>query len=272
MPVFFRPFSYELPLTLESIGNNWIQEPVYRSTGFPLYHWLQTESGCGKIVVGGKEQDLKEGEGILIGPHIPHSYYRNAASWSTSFATFEGTLSSDIHKITGGEIIILVDAKRGKYFQKWIDRIIASHTAGQLDAATLSVECYDFFMHFAAIYKTDQVLEHPLYVQYVEPVIKEIELHYTDPVTVDLLASLVYITPQYLTRLFNRFTGSSVSTYLTSYRMNRAKELLIANPNLEIQHIYHRVGYSDVSHFISVFRQHTGTTPKQFRKLYGISR
>ena len=29
-------------------------------------------------------------------------------------------------------------------------------------------------------------------------------------------------------------------------------------------------GYRDVSYFISVFRQQTGTTPKQFRKLYGI--
>lgn len=271
MPIFFRPFSYELPLTLESIGNHWTQEPVYRPSGFHLYHWLQTETGCGKIIVEEKEWELKEGEGILIAPGVPHSYHKSAECWYTSFATFDGTLSADIDKITGKGPFVFVDAKRAKYYKKWIDRTIHAHMAGQLNAAILSTECYDFFMHFTIIYKADFIHEHPLYTQYIEPVIKEIELHYSDPVTVDSLAMHVYITPQYLTRLFKRFTGCSVYTYLTNYRINRAKELLIGKSNLEIQHIYHRVGYNDCSHFIAAFKQSTGTTPKQFRKLYGIS-
>lgn len=268
MPIFFRPFSYELPLTLDSIGNKWTQEPVYRQEGFPLYHWLQTESGCGRIYALETEWELRKGEGILIAPHIAHSYAPCAECWNTSFATFDGTLASDMHKVSGAEPVLFVDANRGKYHQKWVERMITAYTSGRLDAAGLSVECYDFFMHFTDIYKADQLHEHPLYLQYVEPVIKEIELKYSEPITVDSLALLVYITPQYLTRLFKRFLGCSVYTYLTNYRINRAKELLISHSNMEIQHIYHRVGYNDVSHFIAAFKQHTGITPKQFRKLY----
>ena len=53
-------------------------------------------------------------------------------------------------------------------------------------------------------------------------------------------------------------------------RISRAKELLIRRPYTTLDGIAALCGYRDVSYFISVFRQQTGTTPKQFRKLYGI--
>ena len=53
-------------------------------------------------------------------------------------------------------------------------------------------------------------------------------------------------------------------------RISRAKELLISRPYTTLDGIAALCGYRDVSYFISVFRQQTGTTPKQFRKLYGI--
>ena len=92
---------------------------------------------------------------------------------------------------------------------------------------------------------------------------QEIESHLSDPLNVDDLAEQLHITPQYLTRLFQRFVGSSVRSYISVLRIRRAKELLIDG-------IAALCGYRDVSYFISVFRQQTGTTPKQFRKLYGI--
>ena len=82
------------------------------------------------------------------------------------------------------------------------------------------------------------------------------------------LAGSVYVTPQYLSRLFRRFFGYSVYEYLTNYRMGKAKELLIGNPRLEVQHVAARVGYNDVSRFISVFKRLTGYTPLEFRRMY----
>ena len=84
------------------------------------------------------------------------------------------------------------------------------------------------------------------------------------------LAEQLHITPQYLTRLFQRFVGSSVRSYISVLRISRAKELLISRPYTTLDGIAALCGYRDVSYFISVFRQQTGTTPKQFRKLYGI--
>ena len=81
------------------------------------------------------------------------------------------------------------------------------------------------------------------------------------------LGRRVYISPQYLSRLFNRFLGCSAYEYLTIYRINKAKEYLLMNPRLEVQDIAHKVGFTDASHFISIFKKITGITPLGFRKL-----
>ena len=271
MPIFFKLSIQELPLTIDSIGNRWFQESISRPKGFPLYHWLQTESGQGTVTLAGEDIVLNPGEGILIAPHTPHRYRNNTKSWRTAFLTFGGTLANDIRKICGDASYLFIGTEEGQYFQEWIDRTLLSYQENRLDDLTLSVQCYEFLMHFSGIYRKHSQTEHPLYRQYVAPIIERIE---TDPAAVpdvDSLAREVHVSPQYLTRLFRRFTGYSAQNYITRFRINRAKELLVGKPYLQVQSISHMSGFHDVSYFISVFRRQTGTTPKQFRKNYGVN-
>ena len=241
MPIFFKPSASDFSLSADSIGNRWLQEPVVRPNGFPLYHWIQTERGKGLLTLEGQELLLKPGDGVLIAPHVPHEYRENDGSgmWFTSFLTF--------------------------------DRIIDSHfLKNDIDDAALSVGCFEFLTRLSQLRTGLSRTEHPLYLQYVRPAMQEIESHLSDPLNVDDLAEQLHITPQYLTRLFQRFVGSSVRSYISVLRISRAKELLISRPYTTLDGIAALCGYRDVSYFISVFRQQTGTTPKQFRKLYGI--
>ena len=220
MPIFFKPSASDFSLSADSIGNRWLQEPVVRPNGFPLYHWIQTERGEGLLTLEGQELLLKPGDGVLIAPHVPHEYRENDGSgmWFTSFLTFDGKLSDDLYKICAVSPYLFVPASEGAWFQEWIDRMIDSHfLKNDIDDAALSVGCFEF-----------------------------------------------------LTRLFQRFVGSSVRSYISVLRISRAKELLISRPYTTLDGIAALCGYRDVSYFISVFRQQTGTTPKQFRKLYGI--
>ena len=45
MPIYFYQTNQQLPLSLESIGNDWAQDDVARPDGYPYFHWLQTEQG-----------------------------------------------------------------------------------------------------------------------------------------------------------------------------------------------------------------------------------
>ena len=51
MPIFFKPSASDFSLSADSIGNRWLQEPVVRPNGFPLYHWIQTERGEGLLTL-----------------------------------------------------------------------------------------------------------------------------------------------------------------------------------------------------------------------------
>ena len=255
MPIFFKPSASDFSLSADSIGNRWLQEPVVRPNGFPLYHWIQTERSEGLLTLEGQELLLKPGDGM----------------WFTSFLTFDGKLSDDLYKICAVSPYLFVPAPEGAWFQEWIDRIIDSHfLKNDIDDAALSVGCFEFLTRLSQLRTGLSRTEHPLYLQYVRPAMQEIESHLSDPLNVDDLAEQLHITPQYLTRLFQRFVGSSVRSYISVLRISRAKELLISRPYTTLDGIAALCGYRDVSYFISVFRQQTGTTPKQFRKLYGI--
>ena len=104
MPIYFRNAPVREPFIYDSIGNHWLQDATSRPNGYPFYHYLQTESGCGRITIQGKSYLLHEQEGVLIAPSIRHSYlylFRN--SRRQYFQNPEQPADSFYHKRTMSE-------------------------------------------------------------------------------------------------------------------------------------------------------------------------
>lgn len=267
MPIYFRDTPVNEPFTFNSIGNHWTQESTIRPKGYPLYHYLQTETGIGNISIQGKHYKLKKGEGVLIAPFICHSYYGETDLWNTCFFTLTGTLESNIGKILGERPIIFTSKEQGTQISRFIKNAIKKYEHLPLDAKALSMDCYQLLIFFTDSISTRNFIHEPLYQRYVAPVLKEIESNYAEELTIQELSNMVYITPQYLTRLFQRFLGCSAYEYLTIWRINKAKEFLLTFPHAEVQEIARQSGFTDSSHFISMFKKITGLTPLAFRKL-----
>ena len=267
MPIIFRSAPFHEPFTFDSLGNHWLQDPVSRPNGYPFYHYLQTETGTGRVKAGGKTYLLREGEGILLAPFTRHSYSRESEDWYTLFASFTGTVESVLPRIMDNRAVILTGKDQGKRIAALIDDCMSLCGKHPLDERALSVNCYSILMSFVDGIHTGKREKDPLYRRYVAPVIEEIESSYSLDLSVEDLSRKVFITPQYLSRLFRRFLGCSTYEYLTSFRISRAKELLITDIRLEVQDISRQTGFSDPSHFIAVFRRITGMTPLEFRRL-----
>ena len=92
MGIYFGNHFGREPFQFDSVGNHWEQESVARPDGYPRYHYLQTESGCGIVSVKGEDILLEPGQGILLAPFVPHSYRAKQEGWITEFATFTGTM------------------------------------------------------------------------------------------------------------------------------------------------------------------------------------
>lgn len=79
----------------------------------------------------------------------------------------------------------------------------------------------------------------------------------------DAACALNY-SEQYFCKLFKQQFGQNFTSYLTAYRMERARELL-AQPMVNIKDVGLRVGYSDANYFAKVFRRFTGKSPSEYR-------
>ena len=99
----------------------------------------------------------------------------------------------------------------------------------------------------------------------IEEVVKWIEREYDQDLSLERLAERVYLSPSYLSYLFKKQKGISLNKYMTLYRMDKAKELLLTT-NAKVVDIAPQVGYGNVPYFISLFKSHFGKTPAQFRE------
>ncbi|MCD9025940.1 response regulator [Cohnella silvisoli] len=78
------------------------------------------------------------------------------------------------------------------------------------------------------------------------------------------LSEHVYLTPFYLSRLYKQKTGHSISDYITTARVDKAKQLLGETP-LKIHEVGMRIGYDSASYFTRFFKKATLLTPQEFR-------
>ena len=92
-----------------------------------------------------------------------------------------------------------------------------------------------------------------------------INRNYSANLSVELLASIVYLTPDYLSRLFKKSTGRSISQYIRQVRMERASELLLTT-NRKVIDIGAEVGYPNYSYFCQSFREYYGKSPEKYRQ------
>lgn len=78
------------------------------------------------------------------------------------------------------------------------------------------------------------------------------------------VAKHIYLSHEYFSRLFKEEVGENFSTYLTIYRIKKAKEL-IKNTDMKISQIASEVGYSNAGYFSKNYKKYTGVSPEEDR-------
>jgi two-component system response regulator YesN len=92
-----------------------------------------------------------------------------------------------------------------------------------------------------------------------------IDRHYRDEeLTLRTAADAVGLSAPYLSAVFKRETGQNFSEYLTSVRIQHAKDLLCCTSKL-ICEVSYEVGFRDYRYFSQIFKKHTGQTPREFQ-------
>ena len=101
----------------------------------------------------------------------------------------------------------------------------------------------------------------------VEQIRQYIDVHYKEEIRRDSLAELVYLNTDYISRIFKKEMGISISSYILKKRVEEAKKLL-AQSNLPINTVSIYVGYSNFSYFTKMFKENTGYSPLDYRRKF----
>lgn len=93
-----------------------------------------------------------------------------------------------------------------------------------------------------------------------------IDQNYSENITRTNVASTLYLSPDYIARIFKKEMGISLINYLIKKRIEVAKDLL-ANTTYPIHLISDKVGYGNYSYFTKIFKKETNYTPIDYRKI-----
>ncbi len=106
----------------------------------------------------------------------------------------------------------------------------------------------------------------------LEQAVDYIRNNYDDVMlNVNMLADKLNISAAYFGKLFKGFTGCSAVEYITRTRMEKAREMLLLEPEKEIGEIAEAVGYSSSAYFATMFKKYYGVQPSKFRDYHSLA-
>ena len=94
-----------------------------------------------------------------------------------------------------------------------------------------------------------------------------IEEHYTEDISISMIAGRFAMSHRTFERRFKLATGDSPLAYLQKVRINAAK-VLLEKPDTTFEEVTYRVGYEDIGSFRKIFQRHTGLRPKEYQRLF----
>ena len=94
--------------------------------------------------------------------------------------------------------------------------------------------------------------------------IEYINKHFSEPLTLTLIAENIHISPNYLSKILKEELNIGLPDLLNKTRVEEAKKLL-QNPTSRVNEIANMVGYSSQQYFTNVFKKLTGYTPYDYR-------
>ena len=98
----------------------------------------------------------------------------------------------------------------------------------------------------------------------ITPVINYIDANYDKSVTLAEMAKVSHLSISRLAHIFKEQMGVTIIDYLTSVRIERAKQLLLATKQ-NCTEVCFQVGYNNQSYFTRTFKELVGMTPLQFK-------
>ena len=235
--------------------------------------------GTATIKVRLQECNLKKSDLIVIGPKIPFYIEEQSEDFRVDviragisvfdFAT-EDFLKIHLDRLTRGCPICTLTGRKLIMFHT-IHSYLKVLVKGESNRYSKLI-VYEYIKIF--FYEVCYILDHVHKRSKIPPREREItkiffvnvEKNFKNNRKVEFYADLIGITPKHLAYVVSKVTGKYPSEWIEAYLLLESKKLLRKTKE-SIQTISFDLNFATPSHFSKFFKDKTGMTPKEFRKM-----
>ncbi len=267
--ISYNTYPCTIPLDFESVPLHWHEDVEF----------IYIKKGNGVIIMDGREHQVSAGDIAFILPGKVHGIFQHEnESMEYENILFDGKIfSSSLDDFYDTFLLPFFDSsietpdifKQGvpgyESIKRYLDSNdnISSHREGAWGLA-IKGNLYLLLFDLVTLYEKKVDTSNKKNTDKLKPVIKYVELHYSEPMTVAEMADVAGFSESHFMRFFKETFGVSFITYLNDYRLSMAARLLLATED-NILEVSQQVGFENLSHFNRQFKKKYLKTPKEYR-------
>ena len=268
MTDFCYPVYNELSSLSLCVCGAGIRQPagiITREGAYGFYNLLLCIGGEGKVITADKKFSVKSGSIMFIPKGTAHQLVPAGEGWRLLCLELDGKGIEELLeavKLVKPRCDALSQAEG--FARRFIEIIELVKKGGSSLPWESSGLAYELIMKLHREINIDAHNPDGQKYSQLAPVIEYIEENYPNDMTLDKLAGMLDISPQYLCRLFKECYKMRPFEYLARKRIQVAKQMLVQE-GYSVNEVSQLVGYNDCSYFCSVFKKHEGISPAEFK-------
>lgn len=260
-------------LQLLWVGQSYTQPRAgVKSHMHPYYHMFYIAAGVCRFVVGEMTYDIQPGHCLLVPRETEHAFTNISDTLldylEIKFSLPQAALDTQLQRVG---VMVSDSTLAGLLFQQIIKEYsdlasLADDAAASYLTALLNVLTEEERYHKEHRFR---FIDASSYSSLSQKIIRYLEEHYAEDVSLDGLAEKLDYNKSYLCIAFKKDTHTTILDCLNTIRIRRAAELIVYSDHSLLQ-VAELCGFSSVSHFNRVFQKYVGATPGQCRRAYPV--
>lgn len=225
--------------------------------------------GSGEFYYNKKKYELSAGDIVFIDCHKPYFHRTEKELWTLQWCHFYGPeLPAVYHKYQerGGQPVFhpesvseITELLAGLYtIADSGDYVRDMRINQELSRLLTLLMSYSWHPENKVISKKRMELSR---------VREYLDEHFREKIVLEELARNFYVDKYYLTKIFKEAYGVTITAYILSMRITRAKSLLRFT-DMTIEEVGAAAGMSDANYFARSFKKTEGMTPREYRRLW----
>lgn len=264
MPSFLAQDDFKTKSGIFVSKNQFIKYPIHQHEYYEIEY---ITNGNGIQFINGEKTEIKAGDVSFITPSDFHGYVFDSVFNTITIHFSEESVGSEYRElIDEAEVGLINNAPLS--LVKELNNIFDIYNTDNSWTSLRLTNCLErilieFFSNENRSYKENKVVDK------ITEAIGYVNKNYRDSISVKGLSEMLFISPEYFSKMFKQRTGRSFVKYVTDKRLEYAKKLLRGGAS--VTDASYASGFGSERNFSRQFAKRFGKSPSDYKKTHKMS-